>query len=532
MVIYLSLCTEITLEMLLQQIFPHEAHKVATDLSTSKLSDPSVFCIAAKGVVMEMFAIEQQTFIAASALDLAVYETERSNMASPLPSSSSILHRSSMVHNISSRRSKESVSGSGSSPREGWVMVDGVSDEQSLNERQKGLAASYDSRTVYVDARALSCLLRESIHIQRVADPNLLACTLDDANTQHLHAVLLQALIIDAPSVISPNETSQEVRLHMDFQNITHHFDPNSNWINKVAVMMAPVRPDIVLERRRHIRAKALRALAVTQSAYLRAGADHMEIKGPVEVLPMDENDQRPIKLPFAVTSVSVNVSSCLFDYRCPEHSSRLMLSVGKLSVSTTIVSSYALFSLKVVAEDIDLYVSKFLNNRIELEENPLDVNGMFRPIRVVDTEKERIQSEFEFELKPASDSGTDGVISGIKSASEFLDVHQFVPLIALSKSSVLVTVNTHFGSRTRDPYILQNRGTLLVVDPGDSTGASESFIGGSAAEIDADDENISGFSANAVVMSMHGCTFEARMDSIDVLVVSFSFRINCICVY
>jgi hypothetical protein len=513
--------SEVPLEELLQQTFASKYNGPAEFIPAlgSDLSNPFVFSVAGKGVVLEMFAVDAQTYFTASALDLSVFESELSDLRSSSASLNPFLHRSSLIHNISSHEGTETteVLNGGVSPREGWVLVDDSHDDFGSDGGHVG-RDSVSAHTVYVDPRALSHLLRRQSHVQHVYGVDLLPSTAVSNNFNRLHTVSLQVMTTEVPSVVPTFESNQEIQFHMDFINVTHHLDPKSNWINAIASLMTPIRPETVLDRRHRIKAEALKLQSLTQSVY-QSRLGNFE-----HVVSVEEETVQSKPAAFSVTKVSICVSNCLIDYKCREHDSRMLLSIGTLAIFTTIVSSSNLFTVKVTADNIDTYVSKYLNSRRELEQNPLGVDGTFKPVEVSDRDRLRLQSEFDVESVFEHNVGS---FDGMRTASEFLDLHHFVPLLALSKTSLLVTINAQFGSATRDNFILRNRGTLLVVGPGSGVdnALNEVVVDNSGnVDVDADDEIISGFSATAVVMSMHGCHFEARMDTVDVLVVSALF--------
>lgn len=506
---------ELPLAEILQRTFAakYDGPMEFTPCLGSDLSDPFVFSIASKAIVLEMFSAANQTYFTASALEISIFECEQSDLRSGVTPSIPILHRSSLVHDISSHESSDIHQGPGVSPRDGWILVNDSYDDFGNDMRINIPSSSAPKRQVYVDPRALSFLLYRPSYIQHVSNTGLLPSTTGAESMGGLRAVSLQALIAEQPSLLAPSESNQDIQFHVDFQNVTHHLDPKSNWINKIVSLMTPIRPETVLERRSSIRLQALKLQSVTRSTY----QTQLESMNHTVAAHLEDADTTPAPTPFAVTKVSVNVASCLIDYKCQENGSRLLLSIGTLAIFTTIVSSSNLFTVKVTADDIDTYVSKHLNSRPELEQNPLGIEGFIKPIDLTDSAREKLRCEFDVDA-PASDAAV-----GIHNASEFLDLHQFVPLLALSKTSLLVTINTQFGSINRDVFILRNRGTLLVESRHEGTDSTEDIVIDSSGrvDLDADDENISGFSATSVVMSMHGCNFEARMDTIDALIVS-----------
>jgi hypothetical protein len=142
---------------------------------------------------------------------------------------------------------------------------------------------------------------------------------------------------------------------------------------------------------------------------------------------------------PFEITKVSVRVRKCLIDYCCEEISSRVLVSVGLLSVSSTIVSNSPNYSLKFGVNDFSLLISNKLIHNVEFEQSPLDVMGNFTNI----TTNQDIYSDNKSILKGGRNNENDNKKPDnfiTLDYDRFIDAHGFVQLATVDHLDNTIT--------------------------------------------------------------------------------------------
>ena len=152
------------------------------------------------------------------------------------------------------------------------------------------------------------------------------------------HVLGVQVLLGEEPGELGP--VSRNMRFHMDFQDVTLRYDVASNWLVHLVMLLTPVPP-----------------ARVQQLRSSRAGVSTSDAS-------------------CEVSAVSLRIRKCLVDYSCAKEGSRALLSIGRLKVSSTIVSNTPSFSLKFSVEDFALYLSNRLASKPSLEQRPLARGG------------------------------------------------------------------------------------------------------------------------------------------------------------
>lgn len=190
------------------------------------------------------------------------------------------------------------------------------------------------------------------------------------------------------------------ISFHMSFQDVTLRYDPSSAWFIRVIELMTPRSPQQILQRRK---------VSNTDTVFQKSSKSDQNMK-KVAV--------------FETTKATVRVRKCLIDYCCDEAPSRLLFSVGMLTMSTTIVSNNPKFSMKFSVRDISLHISNRLTDRKECEQSPLDPDG------------------YRSELLPTDPFSS--ILGNQKSnwidMDTFLDEHLFVQLLTLDYKESFVT--------------------------------------------------------------------------------------------
>lgn len=318
--------------------------------------------------VIEMLSTRQQTYVGIVAEDFAIFETSMSNgpyaewgerglplsrdrdklNSHALGSSDrpflhrTTLHVSSTINNTYSSRSR---SGSKDTQKHAQEHKEDQYKDFSGGMRQFSVAPSISSQN----------------------------------SERQPHVFGFQLLMTDEIPSKGNDLGTRSMAFHMDFQDVSLRFDPTSSWIMRAVELLTPLTPAQQLEARENRRLKRDKMLRKEQ---LRKGIDpsllcqkdrdntHNQSVGKTDhSAPSPKVSSSKI---FEVTRVSVSVRKCLIDYGCQLQNSRILVSVGLLTMSSTIVSSSPSFRLKFVVEDFNLFLSNKLLDDASPEQTPL----------------------------------------------------------------------------------------------------------------------------------------------------------------
>lgn len=205
----------------------------------------------------------------------------------------------------------------------------------------------------------------------------------------------------------APAAEVKSVHFFIDFYDIMLSYDPQSTWILSVANMLTPQTAAQILCHRQEERLRAAveryqqlspsqrDQLGVSMEEFVRnmttaepetccvAGAGGSPaVPGAATTAPAPKNSSTPasadkkeaasgeaggnkntitLALPFELTKVNVRVRDCIIDFCCDPCSSRTFLTIGLLTVTSTIASNSQRFSLKFKVGGLSLYISDVL---------------------------------------------------------------------------------------------------------------------------------------------------------------------------
>jgi hypothetical protein len=215
------------------------------------------------------------------------------------------------------------------------------------------------------------------------------------------HTFRLQMLLSEEQSLDrAAADVVKFVSIHMSFQDVTLRYDPKSSWFINIVELMTPLSPHQIIQRRG-----------------LTSSSSSNDLLAPTASSP-----KKPKNL-FEITKANIRVRKCLIDYCCEQAPSRLLFSVGLLTMSTTVLSNTPKFSVKFTVRDISLHITNRLQNRGELEQSPLDPDG----------HRSELANKSSHALYgKAQDDWLD--------FDTFLDQHLFVQLLTLDYQESLIT--------------------------------------------------------------------------------------------
>ena len=281
--------------------------------------------------------------------------------------------------------------------------------------------------------------------------------------------------------VISTTEM-KSVHFFIDFYDIMLSYDPQSTWILSIANMLTPQTPAQILchrqvqrlaavEQRYHqLTAEQQIALGCTLDEIIQnftgetsSNRQLMETQNRQQPMKSSihsnnsssshtENNKKPIitlNLPFELTKINVRVRNCIIDYCCYPVNSRTFLTIGLLTVTSTIASNSQRFSLKFKVGGLSLYIS---NTLPLLTDNT--TNGTSTATTTTRSRYRKKPSHNQIpraELFPTT--ATNGTTSSTvpmpvpveiyeEDINHFFHTHCFIALASVDHIDVLVTIN------------------------------------------------------------------------------------------
>jgi hypothetical protein len=255
----------------------------------------------------------------------------------------------------------------------------------------------------------------------------------------------LQLMLTEEPSYSRLDDTMvYTIAVHMALHDITFRYEPTSSWISKLIALLTPESPQQILQKRnRNTSGSEVRSLAPCLAAGGRrhtntanTSLDNCNEASTFEAstfeasnslaslgcnsalcdLSVGHGSPSPpsVTIPFEITKISIRARKCLIDYCCEETPSRVILSVGLIRLSSTLVSNSPRVGLKFQVRDVGLYLSNRLMRNDELEQSPLNMLAH-----------------------------RDAPVAGAPiDFDQFLDVHAFVQLFTVDHVELMVTLH------------------------------------------------------------------------------------------
>lgn len=256
-------------------------------------------------------------------------------------------------------------------------------------------------------------------------------------STSDMNAVTSSSIIAGIPTasrnwtlsisaLITEDKTlnSLNTLLHIDFQDITVRYDPLSLWLQNVIDIVTPLTLKELIP--------GYDSRIATPNTHL-SKASKDKIKPLLETLHLRVSvrqgllDYCAIKRPILGPSGEVLDKGTVFDGPGPISAPRVLVSLGKLTVGTTFVSTSHQFGLKIGVHDISLRLTNNIikDNRFELV--PLDINGVLSTHGLMAQLVARKIDSF----RPCC-----------RYFEDFIDVHAFVRMGKIRKMQIMLRLN------------------------------------------------------------------------------------------
>ena len=295
---------------------------------------------------------------------------------------------------------------------------------------------------------------------------------------------------------------TKSVAVCIEFSNITHKHNPQSNFIPKITRLLTPCPPSQIIKNReiekhiinnREIKNRTISACNTNTNTNTNNETDNdndnlnilgMQMKSqpsspPLLLEPVKttfitlfpdvdncEKEEREIKdmiivkespvleiverkekkkLQFSMTKISIRVHKLCVDYECSSTStsiqSRMLLSLGSMALSTTIANNSNCYLLKVSVKDLVLHLSNHILRNPLFEQNPLNINGSRNMVE--DTTGTGAQhNEGVIFTDGVTHSGGRQVKRFTLDFDRFLDEHDLIQVISVDDVTALVGFN------------------------------------------------------------------------------------------
>lgn len=240
----------------------------------------------------------------------------------------------------------------------------------------------------------------------------------------------------------------KSVQIFIDFYDIVLCHDPESLWIFKMINVISPKRPLDVMAKnienflyqismRKELltdKADIERLKIIKNKLYnIKTYANNRKNNIPASRSSLTSNPEvteplAPPVIPFETTSVIVRIRDLLIDHPSPQSSSRSILSIGTLTISTNLVSSSIKYSIKITLDKLAVYIRKQSNASLKHS----DPHSSISP-----------PNYFNFSTYPTSPLKNKSKTSNSKTSSiGWLSNYGFLPIITLDYFNSFITLN------------------------------------------------------------------------------------------
>lgn len=293
---------------------------------------------------------------------------------------------------------------------------------------------------------------------------------------------------------------TKSVALCIEFNNITHKHNPQSNFIPKINRLLTPCPPSQIIKNReiekqivnnREIKNRTISACNTNTYTNTDMNTDNemgnndnlnilgMQMKpqsslslllepvktADITLFPDVDNREREIKemiivkesplleiversekkLQFSMTKISIRVHKLCVDYECSSAStsiqSRMLLSLGSMVLSTNIANNSNCYLLKLSVKDLVLHLSNHILRNPLFEQNPLNLNGSRNMIE--DTTCTGVQhNQSTLFSDGVTHYGGRQVKRFTLDFDRFLDEHDLIQVISVDDVTALVGFN------------------------------------------------------------------------------------------
>lgn len=303
---------------------------------------------------------------------------------------------------------------------------------------------------------------------------------------------------------------TRSVSVCIEFSNITHKHNPQSNFIPKITRLLSLCPPSQIIQNREikkrimsnreersrvvemcgtdintdsdsrvkesgnvdgaqlQSQSSALQESVKTTEVTLYSDTENTvienkssilmdEIQAPSPPSPLDLLEKKKV-LQFSMTKIIVRVHKLCVDYECSTSAStssssstststsslsrssmqsRMLLSLGSMSLSTTIANNSNCYLFKVSVKDLVLHLSNHILRNPLFEQNPLNINGSRNMITDTTTQKIRMVA-IDGALQSGGRQGKQFTLD----FDRFLDEHDLIQVVSVDDVTALVGFN------------------------------------------------------------------------------------------
>lgn len=192
--------------------------------------------------------------------------------------------------------------------------------------------------------------------------------------------------------------TMKSTHIHISLRDMTYRIDPLSRWFNRI--------PEL----------------------FTNIGTSEDSPPSPSQA-PEVAASSTSLTTEFNRTRLSISVQKLLVDFCQPKLSayegaeSRLLLSIGNLQLSSTLVSNSPRVGLKLLVNDVSIRIGNRLLRNPLLEQSPVDVDGRYIEEYLLEDESHRVSGR-----RDISHQHQQPLVLSLDFDS-FIDVHQIVTM-------------------------------------------------------------------------------------------------------
>lgn len=247
-------------------------------------------------------------------------------------------------------------------------------------------------------------------------------------------------------------EKTKKVSVFIDLNNITHKHNPSSNFIRNITYLLTPCSISEIM-RNRAVNKIMRENIYKTAKNHLTVphAADTLLAKSDVDSTQSLSNTVKNTEQNshvFAMTKINIRLKKCFLDYVCTAVKSRVFVSIGSASFSTTLANNSNGYLLKFSAKDFVLHLSNQIIRNPLFEQNPLDMDGNRSLHHTQNTKSSATHTHYP---KPGNTSDLmRNPNQNYKANSEnsvldfdrFLDEHNFIQLVTVDDLNFLASMN------------------------------------------------------------------------------------------
>lgn len=253
------------------------------------------------------------------------------------------------------------------------------------------------------------------------------------------HAFEVRLLLTSKAGAVAGEAEERAVHFFVDFHDIALSNDPASTWLLRVVKILSPQTAAQMIDaaaeeghRQLLARYKQLsreHQLLLDVSTILPELRRAAETPAPPQSNRSSANSNHPdrgqgmaplVVSPFEKTVIDVRVRDCLIDYCCEATAGRCMMTIGLLTLSSTIVSNSPRFALKFKVSGLALHLSNRLPALHAPERSSAPTSG----------------------AGPAATAASTAAAAADLDLNRFFESHAFVELLTVDHLDVAVVVN------------------------------------------------------------------------------------------